>query len=120
MALSIGANRTEGLILQSFTGDAIKAVLTVAISAAVGWLLSSLNKVSRKDLENELKRIEEALADQKRQISKAFDQNGQMMTRSEFRDAIDDIRERFDKQFDSLKSDLRGDIQALRELILKK
>lgn len=108
------------MLEQNFTGDAVKAVLTVAISAAVGWLLSSINKVSRKELENELHRIEEALADQKRQISKAFDQNGQMMTRSEFKDAIDGIQQRFDKQFDSLKADLRGDIASLRDLLLKK
>lgn len=104
------------MLQQSFTGDAIKALLTVVISAAVGWLLSSINKVSRKDLESELHRIEEALADQKRQISKAFEQSSQMMTRAEFRDAI----ERFDKQFDSLKADLRGDIQSLRDALMKK
>lgn len=107
------------MLQQSVTGDAVKAFLTVVISAAVGWLLSSLNKVSRKDLEAELKRIEDALADQKRQISKAFDQSSQMMTRVEFREAIDDIRHGFDKQFADLKTDFRAMINDLRESLKK-
>lgn len=111
-----GAEDRRMMLQHSFTGDAIKAVLTVVISAAAGWLLSSINKVSRKDLEAELKRIEDALADQKRQISKAFDQNSQMVTRAEFREAIEDIRHGFDKQFDSLKADLRESINGLRDL----
>lgn len=120
MTLSIGANRNGRMLQQSFTGDAVKALLTVVISAAVGWLLSSVNKVSRKDLETELKRIENVLDDQKRQISKAFEQGSHMMTREEFREAIDGIQRQFDKQFDSLKTDLRSDIASLRDVLLKK
>lgn len=104
----------------SLTVDLIKTFAGLAVSTAVGWLLASFNKVSRKDLETELKRIEDALADQKRQISKAFDQNSQMMTRAEFREAIEDLRHGFEKQFDSLKADLRADIAGLRDVLLKK
>lgn len=111
----------------NLTGEVVRVLLVAAISTAVGWLLSSLNKVSRKELE-EIHRqwdkdllefrqsLEKDVARISERVSKFESKSEQLITRTELRDAVDGLK----SQFDALKFDLRGDIASLRDLMIKR
>lgn len=91
--------RNRAVSIPDYLSDSISSLITLIAGGVSGWLINSLRKASRADLQ-------EVVIQLTRRLDEIETEQKTFVTRTEFRDAMRDLKDEIGRQHESLAKQL--------------